>query len=106
MASSISAVLKRSTIDDHDEVLKACNAALKQSKGDLEAQHVKVVSLLKLERYGDALRVFEDAGDRLKSKGQLAYAYALYKVGDLEQAEEVAGAVKARGARHLEAQAV
>ena len=106
MASSISALLKRSTIDDHEEVLKACNLALKQAKGDLEAQHAKTVALLKLERYDDALRVFEEGGDRLKSKGQLAFAYTLYKAGELEQAEKVAGSIDTRGARHLEAQAV
>ena len=106
MASSISALLKHSTIDDHEEVLKACNTTLKQSRGDLEAQHVKAVALLKLERYDDALRVFEESGDSLKSKGRLAYAYSLYKVGDLEQAEKVAETVNTRGAKHLEAQAV
>ncbi|KAI4132284.1 MAG: hypothetical protein LQ347_002642 [Umbilicaria vellea] len=99
-------LLKRATLDDHEEVLKACNASLKQSKGDLEALHFKAVALLKLDRYEDALRILEEAGDKLKERGLLERAYALYKVGDLEAAKRFAKSVSDnRGARHVEAQA-
>lgn len=104
---SLSTLLNRTTLDDHEEVLKACNASLKQSKGDLEALHVKAVALLKLDRYTDALRIFEEGGDKLKERGLLERAYALYKVGDLEAAKRFAKSVSDnRGARHVEAQAV
>ena len=108
MASSLSALLKRSTIEDHEEIIKACNASLRQSKGNLEAQHAKVVALLKLDnRYDDALRVFEEGGDKLKSAAPFEYAYALYKSGDLDQALGLARQLdNDRGARYLEAQAV
>ena len=106
MSSSLSALLKRSDITDHEEVIKACNATLKQSRGDTQAAHVKAVALLKLDRFDDALRVFEEGGDALKKRGQLEYAYALYKAGDLEKARELARVVSSRGAQHLEAQAV
>ena len=107
MASSLSTLLKRTTIDDHEEILKACNASLKQSKGDLEIQHVRLVALLKLDRYDDALRTLEDGGDLLKQRAQLEHAYALYKVGDLEDAKKLAKEIGSnRGARHVEAQAV
>ena len=100
-------LLKRSTLDDHDEVLKACNAALKLSKGDLYSQYVKVIALLKSDRYDDALRVLEEGGDKLKKKAQLEHAYALYKLGQLEEASELAKATNDnRGAKHVEAQAV
>lgn len=100
-------LLKRSTIDDHDEVLKACNTALKQSKGDLEVQYVKVIALLKSDHYDDALRVLEEGGDTLKKKAQLEHAYALYKLGQLEEASELAKDINDnRGAKHVEAQAV
>jgi len=106
--SSLSALLKRTTIEDHEEVIKACNATLKQSKSNLEAQHAKVVALLKLDdRYDDALRVFEESGEKLKSAARFEYAYALYKSGDLDQALGLARQISDdRGARHLEAQAV
>ena len=106
-AKTLSALLQRTSIDDHEEVLKACNASLKLSKGDLELQHVKFVALLKLDRYDDALRVLEDGGDRLKSRVATERAYALYKVGDLEEAKNIASHTSGeRGARHVEAQAV
>ena len=104
---SLSALLQSSTIDDHEEILKACNTSLKQSKGDLETQHVKIVALLKLDRFEDALRVFEEGGDKLKKNAAVERAYALYKIGELSEATEIAkGVTGNRGARHVEAQAV
>lgn len=104
---SLSALLKRTTIEDHEEVLRSCNTLLKQSKNDLDVQHVKIVALLNLDRFEDAIRVLEAGGDRLKEKARLELAYALYKVGDLEEAKVVASSVTDdRGARHVEAQAV
>ena len=106
-AKTLSALLQRTSIDDHEEVLKACNSSLKQSKGDLELQHIKLVALLKLDRYDDALRVLEEGGDRLKQRVPTERAYALYKVGDFEEAKKIAKHVaEGRGARHVEAQAV
>lgn len=106
-ASTLSALLQRTSIEDHEEVLRACNASLKQSKGDLELQHIKFVALLKSDRYDDALRVLEEGGDRLKQRVPTERAYALYKVGDFEEAKSIAKRVsEERGARHVEAQAV
>lgn len=104
---SVNTLLKKATIDDHEEVLTACNASLKKSKGDLEVQCIKIVALLKLDRFEDALRVLDLGGDDLKQKARLERAYALYKVGELEQARTIAKTiVNDRGARHIEAQAV
>jgi signal recognition particle subunit SRP72 len=103
---SLSALLQRATIDDHEEIVKACNLAIKQSKGDVEAQRIKCIALLKLERYEDALRMLEQAGENVKQKSKLERAYALYKNGDLQKAKEVARGIAERGARHVEAQAV
>ncbi|GFN13306.1 signal recognition particle core component [Aspergillus tubingensis] len=105
-AQSLSSLLQRASIDDHEEVLQSCNAALAKSKSDLQAQHIKAVALLKLDRYEDCLRVFEEAGDGLKNRAALEYAYALYKCGQLDPAIEVVSRVAGeRGALHLEAQA-
>lgn len=106
-AKTLTSLLQRSTIDDHDEILRTCNASLKASKGDLDTQHIKFVALLKLDRYDDALRVLEESGDKLKQKSGVERAYALYKVGGLEEAKHIAkGITEDRGARHVEAQAV
>ncbi|OCL12327.1 hypothetical protein AOQ84DRAFT_437100 [Glonium stellatum] len=105
-ANSLSTLLRQTTIDDHEEVLKAANATLKKTKADIEAQHVKVVALLNLERYEDVLRVFEEGGDRLKEKAKLEYAYALYRAGHQVEAVKIAEAVDAgRGMKHVLAQA-
>ena len=106
-AKTLSALLQQASMDDHEEVLKACNASIKHSKGDLELQHIKFVALLKLDRYDDALRMLEEGGDRLKPKVPTERAYALYKAGDYEEAKGLAMQIsEGRGARHVEAQAV
>lgn len=103
---SLSALLQRAVIDDHEAILNACDSIIKQSKGDIEAQRVKCLALLKLERYEEALRILEEADEPVKRKCQLERAYALYKHGDLQQAKDLAKQVANRGARHVEAQAV
>lgn len=103
---SLNALLQRAAIDDHQEILEACDAVLKQSKGDVEVHRIKCLALLKLERYEDAVRVLEQGGENVKQTSQLERAYALYKNGDLRQAKEVARQTAGRGARHVGAQAV
>lgn len=80
---------------------------LKKSKADILTQHVKVVALLKLDRYDDAARFFEEAGNGLKSQASLEYAYTLYKTGKLQEAaEQAAGIDGHRAAKHVQAQSV
>ena len=106
-SKSLSALLKQSSIDDHEEILKACNTALKATKNDPELLHVRLVALLKLDRYEDALQVLEESGDRLKERAKVEKAYALYRTGKLQDAKALArSVVENRGARHIEAQAV
>ena len=104
---SLSALLQQNSIDDHEDVLKACNTALKTSRNDPQLLHVRLVALLKLDRYDDALRLLDESGDRLKERAKVERAYALYKTGNLEEAKSLAnGIVENRGAMHIEAQAV
>ncbi|EEH03691.1 conserved hypothetical protein [Histoplasma capsulatum G186AR] len=101
----INGLLQRSSIDDHEEVIKACNAVLKKSRNDLDALHVKTVALVKLDRFEDAIRVIEEGGDALKERVPLEWSYALYKVGKLEDAIKLATASgTGRGGKHVEAQ--
>lgn len=105
--TSLGSLLQRSNLDDDEEVLKACNAALKKSKTDLDAQHVKVIALLKLDRFEDALRVLQDGGRSLQDRTRVEFAYAQYKAGNMEGAAQLAAQMPMkRGARHVEAQAV
>lgn len=90
MASQLTSLLARSSIQDHDEALSLADSALSSLKAGspdhLTAQHTKVVALLRLERYDDALRVIADSGDALASRCLLENGYALYKTGALEDA--------------------
>ncbi|PNS17446.1 Signal recognition particle subunit SRP72 [Sphaceloma murrayae] len=104
-SNSLASLLRQSTIDDHEELLKAANATLKTSKGDIEAQHVKLVALLKLDRFDEAIQTLETGGNKLKERAQLEHAYALYKTGKPSEAAEIAAKGDERGHRHVEAQA-
>ena len=104
-AHSLATLLKRTDIEDHEEVLKAANSARKQSKSDTDAQHAKVVALLKLDRYEDAVGAVEAAGEKLKDRVRLEYAYALYKAGKAAEAADIAREGVDRGHKHVEAQA-
>ncbi|KAI1620413.1 signal recognition particle, subunit SRP72 [Exophiala viscosa] len=104
-ASSLASLLKNSTLEDHERILEACNKTLKASKADVEAKHVKTVALLKLDRYEEAVKFIQSAGDDLRTAAALEYAYALYKTGRLQEAVETSSQLKERGARHVEAQA-
>jgi signal recognition particle subunit SRP72 len=86
---ALTSLLRASSIQDHDEVLKAANAALKASKDDIFAQQSRVVALLKLDRFDDALRAVADGGDKLKQSLIIERAYALYKTGKIDEANDL-----------------
>ena len=103
----LSALLQQTTLDDHEEILKAANSALKKSKTDLQAQNARVIACLKLDRWDDAFRAFSEAGDALKKQARVEWAYTLYKTGRFEEAQKLAGAAKGQdySLAHVEAQA-
>ena len=107
--ATLSRLLGNTTIVDHEEVLKATNAILKKKKGDFDALHTRVVALLKLDRYADALRALDEGGDRLAEVCTFERAYALYKTGELKQASQIYESLKSgkkgRALAHVAAQA-
>ena len=106
-AKTLSALLQQSSIEDHEEVLKACTAQLKNTNGDVDVQHVRLIALLKLDRYEDALLALKEGGVGLNQRAKLERAYALYRTGSLREAREQARTLSNdRGAGHIEAQAV
>jgi signal recognition particle subunit SRP72 len=102
-APDLATLLSKTHLDSHDDLLKSANAALKKSKNDITAQHVRAIALLKQDRYDDAIRAFEEAGDVLKERAALAYAYGLYKAGEFKKSEEVASRANSseRGVKHV-----
>ena len=105
-AVALTALLRTSTIDDHEEILKAANAAIKANKSDTLAQHTRVIALLKLDRFDDAYRAISEGGVKLESSCALEKAYALYKLGRLEEATEGLASVgiQSRSFSHVAAQ--
>ncbi|OTA78137.1 hypothetical protein M434DRAFT_402287 [Hypoxylon sp. CO27-5] len=108
-AATLTSLLRASTIQDHDDILKAANAAINASKRDINSQHTRVVALLKLDRFDDVLRAIAEGGDGLEKECVFEKAYALYKSGQLEDAEKTlrtaSGPSKSsRAFRHLTAQ--
>ncbi|CAD0089712.1 unnamed protein product [Aureobasidium vineae] len=108
MAATLASLLGQASITDHDQVLSACEATLSKTKNDLQALQVKIVALLNLDRFQDAIAAVEAGGEDIKQRARLEYAYALYKNGQPGKAAEVAsqdGNESDRGLRHVEAQA-
>ncbi|KAF2270233.1 hypothetical protein CC78DRAFT_528714 [Lojkania enalia] len=102
---SLANLLAQTSLDDHDEILKAANAAIKKSKADLVAQHAKAVALLKLDRFEDAVKLFEDT-PAAQERARFEYAYALYKSGSAGKAVEIVeGHDSSRAMKHVLAQA-
>jgi tetratricopeptide (TPR) repeat protein len=102
--ATLTSLLKATSITDHEEVLKAANAVLKTSKNNLDALHTRIVALLNLDRYHDALRAFDDGGDKLEERCRLEKAYAHYRVGEFAEAEELVASGRSRGLAHVAAQ--
>ncbi|KAK1240614.1 hypothetical protein MKX07_004642 [Trichoderma sp. CBMAI-0711] len=104
--NALSALLRAADIQDHEQILEAANAAIKADKSDFTAQHTKVVALLKLDRFDDALRVISGGGIKLQAKCVLEQAYALYKTGKLTEASDLieSAGLEKRGLRHVAAQ--
>jgi signal recognition particle subunit SRP72 len=103
--ATLTKLLSSTTIEDHEEVLKATNAVLRTAKRDADALHTRVIALLKLDRYADALRALDEGGDALAAKCPFEKSYALYKMGDLEGAQEIfKSARETRALKHVAAQ--
>ncbi|KAI0845554.1 hypothetical protein F5Y00DRAFT_246148 [Daldinia vernicosa] len=108
-AANLTSLLRASTIQDHDEILKAANAAIKASKKDANAQKTRVIALLKLDRFDDALRAIAEGGDELEKECVFEKSYALYKSGQLDGAAKTletasSSSKSSRPFRHLAAQ--
>ncbi|KAL2140604.1 hypothetical protein VTI28DRAFT_3568 [Corynascus sepedonium] len=111
---ALNALLRGASIDDHAEALELASAAVRAAKGRgaplVAAQHTRVVALLNLDRFDDALRAIADGGDALAKTCIFEKAYALYKTGDLGAAEAVLRDAAVtdgralRGLKHIAAQ--
>lgn len=108
--AALNSLLRTASIEDHEEALRLANSAIKASKAgsaeQLLAHHTKVVSLLKLDRFEDSLRALAAAGTKLEEQCLLEKTYALYKTGQLDDAEALLGSASrsSRALQHVAAQ--
>lgn len=109
--TALNSLLRTASIDDHEEALRLADSAIKSSKpGSAEqllAHHTKAVSLIKLDRFEDALRAIAAVGGKHEERCFLEKAYALYKTGRLDDAEALlgkSGSDSSRALQHVAAQ--
>lgn len=87
-ASRLSALLQSSSLVDENEVLAAANQSIKADENNLVAHHTKIVALLKLDRFQDAITAISEGSNALQSQCAMEKAYALYKIGEIEDASK------------------
>lgn len=95
---------------DYDKALKMCDKILNIASDDQDALHCKLITLIRLERYSDALALL---ARKFKGENKFLFerAYCLYRSNQLTQALEVIETAKKANqqdvaTRHLEAQLV
>ena len=103
--ASLTALLKQASLNDHEEVLRAAQAALRSNQKDTSAQITAAVALLKLDRFEETVKIFENGGTTLKQSAPLVYAYALYKTSALDEAHKVLSDKNVRSSSLLHMQA-
>ncbi|KAK9473417.1 uncharacterized protein V1510DRAFT_414988 [Dipodascopsis tothii] len=111
--ASLTELLEQLTVhsgkEEHEHVLDVANKMLRLEAGDERAVEHKLIALIKLERYAEAVEFAK--GHELGTSLALERAYCLYQVGELAGAEALvaealagADARTRRGLLHLRAQ--
>ncbi|KAI9811674.1 MAG: Signal recognition particle core component [Phylliscum demangeonii] len=102
---SLAALVRQTTIDDHDAILIAANRVLKDSPSDINTLHIKAVALLKLDRFHEALDLINAGGSALQDRARSARAYALYQSYPWSRDGELWQEPTSRVLKHIAAQA-
>lgn len=95
---------------EYEKALKMCDKILGIASDDQDALHCKLITLIRLEKYSDALALLSR---KFKGENKFLFerAYCLYRSNQLSQALEVIETAKQSSqqdvaTRHLEAQLV
>ncbi|KAJ6263230.1 Signal recognition particle subunit [Drechslerella dactyloides] len=110
--ASLAALLQNLSLEDshdHEEILRTANNILK-SNPDPQTFKTRIVALIKLDRYDEAIKSIEQASGSVSAGLEFEHAYCLYKQGDLDGAlsispDGVSTERRQRGLKHLQAQA-
>jgi signal recognition particle subunit SRP72 len=95
---------------EYEKALKICDKILHGVPDDNDALHCKLITLIRLERYSEALSMWSKSF-KAENKFLFERAYCLYRSNQLPQALEVIENAKSQdkldvATRHLEAQLV
>ncbi|KAJ1677503.1 Srp72p, partial [Spiromyces aspiralis] len=107
--ASIFAQIRNALNDqDYPDVIRCCNKALKVAPSDAVVHRTKVVALIRVDKYKEALNAIDHA-KKVKLNAELGFhyerAYCLFRLDRLSEAEKMLASMK-RSDRvtHLEAQ--
>jgi signal recognition particle subunit SRP72 len=108
--TSLSELLSRLTLaassNDFERVVAISNEVLKSSPNDSRAARQKIIALIKLDEYKDALAFLDECTFLNKNDTILERGFCLYKLGKGSEAEEVLKEGSGRAIQHVRAQNV
>jgi Putative TPR-like repeat len=108
--TSLSDLFSRLTIaassNDFEKVLAISNDILKSSPTDSRAAKQKLVALIKLDKYKDALSFLDECTFLSSKETVLEKGFCLYKLGRSNEAEGVLSEGSGRAVQHVRAQNV
>jgi len=107
---SLSELFSRLTLaassNDFERVLSISNEMLKSSPNDARAARQKLVALIKLDKYKDALAFVEESTSLSAKDTLLERGFCLYKLGKCKEAQMVLKEGSGRAIQHVRAQNV
>jgi hypothetical protein len=108
--TSLSELFSRLTLaassNDFERVLAISNEMLKSSPNDSRAARRKVIALIKLDKYKDALSFLDECTFLNKNDTVLERGFCLYKLGNGIEAQKVLEEGSGRAVQHVRAQNV
>jgi tetratricopeptide (TPR) repeat protein len=107
---SLSALFSKLSIaasaNDYDQVLQIANDVLESSPNDDKAAKQKIIALIKLDKYKEAISYVEEATFLKSEDIALERGFCLYKLGRGEEARKVLENGSGRAIDHVRAQNV
>jgi tetratricopeptide (TPR) repeat protein len=108
--ASLSDLFSRLTVaassNDFERALEISDQLLKASPNDSRAAKQKIIALIKLDKYKDALAFAEECSFLSKKDTLLEKGFCLYKLGKCREAQTVLEEGSGRAVQHVRAQNV
>jgi len=108
--ASLTSLLSRLTLaassKDYEQVLHLSNDLLSSSPADARAAKQKLIALIKLDKYKDALAFLEECVALKSQNTLLERSFCLYKLGKCAEAAKVLESATGLAAEYIRAQNV